>query len=259
MRRLIKSLCVAFIFCIFLHTNVFGNENGDTNNKDIFIVTAEEAGFYHISVTYSAVLGGGEILREIHVNGQVASGAEVVPFKRFFIDENTDWHNNLTGNQLYPPQVEVERSTSLTLVSRPGAPIAFWLEAGENIIEFVQLEGQIIITEPLVITPAAGRLTYAEYRQNYTHVPRASSEMIVIEAQQAAFKTSRSLYPRNDRTCPLVTPYHHTFITLNAIGGLSWRVPGQLIEWHVYVPAEGMYRIAIRYAQRDKRGFSSRI
>jgi len=35
-------------------------------------------------------------------------------------------------------------------------------------------------------------------------------------------------------------------------------VPGQRIEWVVDVPESGMYRVALRYVQREKRGFTSR-
>jgi len=244
---------IAFIFCIFLSQPVLAYSYESVS----FEVNAQAAGYYHISVRYEAVLGGGDILREVRVNGKTAPGAEVVEFRRFFVDENQDWRYS-EGNQLFPSQIEVVRAVDFTLAARPTIYLRFWLEAGSNTIEFMELEGEMIILEAPTITPAEDRLAYAEYRELHRGVSRSQSQMIEIQAQEAAYKTSRSLFPVNDRTCPLVTPYHHTNITLNAIGGLAWRVPGQVIEWNVYVPESGMYRVALRYAQRDKRGFSSR-
>lgn len=223
----------------------------------IFEVVAEEAGYHHISVHYMAVLGGGDILREVRINGEIAPGAEVITFSRFFVDENQDWMYQ-QGNQLFPTQVEVERAVHFTLAVNTAMYIPFWLNAGTNTIEFLELEGEMLILEPPTVTLATPRISYAEYLQLHSGASRYSGAMIVRQAQHAMYKTSRSLFPVNERACPLVTPYHHTYITLNAIGGQAWRVPGQLIEWQVYVPVSGMYRIALRYAQRDMRGFTSR-
>jgi len=245
----------AFIFCLSLSQAVLANSYEDSESFEIIV---DQAGYYHISVRYVAIPGGGDITREIRVNGEVALGAEVITFRRFFVDATTDWQYQ-QGNQLFPTQVEVERPVDFVLEARPALPIAIWLEAGRNTIEFMELEGYMTILEPPTAVPAMPRLTYAQYRQLHSGVPRASGEMIVIQAQHAAYKTSRTLIPQNDRTCPLVTPYHHTYITLNTIGGEAWRAAGQLIEWSVYVPQTGMYRIAIRYAQRENTGFSSRV
>ena len=244
---------IAFIFCIFLSQPVLA----DLYESVSFEVNVQTAGYYHIAVRYEAVLGGGEILREVRINGNTAPGAEVITFNRFFADENQYWRYQ-QGNQLFPSQIEVVRAVDFTLAARPTIYLRFWLDAGVNIIEFVELEGEIVILETPTVTPAMDRIKYAEYAQIHSAISRSQNEMIVIQAQEAAYKTSRTLFPINDRTCPLVTPYHHTYITLNAIGGFAWRVPGQIIEWNVYVPESGMYRVALRYAQRDRRGFSSR-
>ncbi|MCL2405246.1 MAG: extracellular solute-binding protein [Defluviitaleaceae bacterium] len=255
MRRNLKwCFGIALIYICFSQPAIVQAESNGYETVS-FTVTAQSAGYHHITVSYEAVLGGGEILREIRVNGN--PNAEVVEFRRFFVDQNQDWRY-IQGNQLFPSQVEVARAVDFTLAARPAIYLNFWLEAGINTIDFVTLEGEMTILDTPTITPATHRITYAEYAQLHSTIPRSSSEMIIIQAQEAAFKTSRSLFPINDRTCPLVAPYHHTYITLNAIGGWAWRVPGQLIEWDVYVPESGMYRVALRYAQRDKRGFSSR-
>jgi len=171
----------------------------------IFEVVAEEAGYHHISVHYMAVLGGGDILREVRINGEIAPGAEVITFSRFFVDENQDWMYQ-QGNQLFPTQVEVERAVHFTLAVNTAMYIPFWLNAGTNTIEFLELEGEMLILEPPTVTLATPRISYAEYLQLHSGASRYSGAMIVRQAQHAMYKTSRSLFPVNERACPLVTP-----------------------------------------------------
>ncbi|MCL1786378.1 MAG: extracellular solute-binding protein [Defluviitaleaceae bacterium] len=253
MKNLKWCLGIALVLCVVLGQQVLAQDYESTS----FEVQAAQAGYHFITVRYEAVLGGGDILREIRVNGETAPGAEVIIFRRFFEDENQDWRYQ-QGNQLFPSQIEIARAVDFTLSARPTIYIPFWLEAGANTIEFVELEGDMVILAPPTVTPAAPRMTYAEYSAFHSGTPRSRSGMLTIQAQEAAYKTSRTLFPVNDRTSPLVEPYHHTYIKLNAIGGAAWRVPGQLIEWNVYVPETGLYRVALRYAQRDARGFTSR-
>ena len=239
-------LCIAILF-FATKISVYAGES--------FTINVPSPGYYHIGVEYVAVPGGGDILYQIHINGEAVPN--VIPFRRFFVDENQNWRYQ-TGNQLFPAQVEVARHFQFTLGDRPTTPLDFWLEAGDNTIAFYPIQGLVEIVGQPVATPATPRLTYAQYAQLHTGTPRISGEMITIQAQHASYKTSRTLFPVNDRTDSLVYPYHPTYITLNTIGGWAWRVPGQLIEWEVDVPQSGMYRIALRYAQREKRGFTSR-
>ena len=222
-----------------------------------FEVHAGQPGYYHITINYAAVPGHGDILVEVRVGDETVPGAEAIAFARTFVDESDAWRTQ-QGNQVFPSQIEIERFSDFTLAATTARPISAWLEAGYNNLTFVVLEGDLVFDGEPTATLAETLPTYAEYNRQHANIQRIPSDMIVIQAQEAEYKTSAALFPVNDRTCPLVTPYHHTFITLNTIGGNAWRVPGQRIQWAVYVPEAGMYRIAIRYVQREKRGFSSR-
>ena len=220
-----------------------------------FTLYVDAPGYYHITLTYSTVPGRRDILSKVVVNGETIS--ETVAFRRFFVDATDAWRTQ-QGNQQIPTQVEVHRYIEFTLAERTATPLDIWLEAGANELTLVLTEGEIIFSGEPVVTPAQGLMSYAAYTQLHAGAARAPGEMIIIQAQEALYRTSPSLLPVNDRTDPLVTPYHPSYVVLNTIGGNAWRVPGQLIEWEVDVPVSGMYRIALRYAQREKRGFSSR-
>ena len=221
-----------------------------------FDIWADSAGYHHIRVNYAAEPGRADILANIIVNGYLA--ADTIPFMRFFADATDVWRTQ-EGNQQIPSQVEVTRYTSSILMSEPGVPVTLWLDAGLNSVVFTFIEGNVNFAEDPHAVQAQDFLTYAQYSQQHAGTPRSAGDMIIIQAQHATYRTSPSLFPINDRTCPLVTPYHPSNVVLNTIGGNAWRIPGQRIEWEVYVPVAGMYRIALRYAQREKRGFSSRI
>ena len=228
---------------------------GDVPEMD-FSVHVDTAGYYNLTINYAAVPGGRDILADVRVNGEVVYHA--LSFHRFFVDSNDTWRTQ-TGNQIIPSQVEITRYTDFTLGTDPARPLAIWLEAGNNDVVFVMNEGYITVQGDLVAEPARNLLTYSEYSALHSGAPRATSDMIVVQAQHARYKTSATLFPVNERTDPLLYPYHPSHIKLNAIGGFTWRTPGQRLEWEVEVPVSGMYRIALRYVQREVRGFTSRI
>ena len=254
--KLITGLLLMLFLAVSISTTVYA-DSSEYVRSESFEIQVSASGYYHILVNYAAVAGTGDILVETRVNGDVVTGAEVIAFARTFADESDAWRTQ-EGNQIFPSQIEIKRFTDFTLAASTARPISFWLEAGANNITFFITEGDIVFGGTPVAVPAEPLPTYAEYREKHANIPRFNGEKIVIQAQESAYKTAGALLPQNDRTCPLVTPYHPTYITLNTIGGPAWRVPGQRIEWSVYVAEAGLYRVALRYSQREKRGFSSR-
>ena len=252
-------VCMKFSVAILLVLFITGTEvrANDYSGYEIFSfeLTAEESGYYFLNINYAAIPGAGNILASLRINGTEIS--EIVSLHRFFADQDRGFLTQ-SGNQMFPTQTEIQRFTDRIFSLSPSRPLQFWLEAGVNSFEIIMIEGAVVLGDEPQIIPAVPLVSYAEYSANHANTARYNGEMLVIQAQLADFKTSRALRPENDRTCPLVTPYHHTYIVLNTIGGWSWRVPGQRIEWNVNVPESGMYRISLRYTQREKRGFTSR-
>ncbi|MCL2015458.1 MAG: extracellular solute-binding protein [Defluviitaleaceae bacterium] len=222
-----------------------------------FTVTAPQTGEFNITVNYIAQQGGGDIMFDVLVNGESVLNDMPIYFRRTFTDE-TDYWRFQEGNQMFPTQIEIERATNFTLSHRVDRPLAVNLNSGANTLTFVPIEGNIIINGEPQITPHQPLITYAEYQQLHNGAPRNPGGMITILAQEATYKSSPTLFPLNERSDPLVIPYHPSNIILNSIGGWAWRIPGQRLEWQVEVPQTGLYRIALRYAQRERRGFVTR-
>ena len=78
-----------------------------------------------------------------------------------------------------------------------------------------------------------------------------------IQGEDAAEKSSPSLFPLNDRSSPLSEPYDATYIVLNTIGGKYWKCVGDWIQWDVDVPQSGLYRIVVRFKQTEMKGLQA--
>ena len=254
-----KKLMPRFIIALFILIGTFAMQvrAEDAGLQQAFTVYATQAGYHHIQVTYEAMpIGRGDIIATLRI-GDNDPIDTLITFRRFFQNESDAWRYQL-GNQAAPRQLQAERATTQVLSYRAASPISFWLEQGSNTLIFDFLENEVRFVESPLAFPAEPMITYAQYQAQHAGVPRSTAAMQIIQAQDAVYRTSTALFPVNIRTCPLVTPYHPSRVVLNGIGGFSWRAEGQLIEWQVYVPVAGMYRIALRYLQIENRNFSSR-
>ncbi|MCL2407673.1 MAG: extracellular solute-binding protein, partial [Defluviitaleaceae bacterium] len=218
-------------------------------------IHVQTAGMYYIDVVYKTIPGGFSITRSVLINGQLPfREAGGIVWDRFFADANQN-HRLQERNQTFPRQVEQQIHRRTSMFSANGhvpERLMFRLDAGYNYVTFEAIEAPVYLHQ-IIITPAIPLPSYEEYLAFHegagaSRIASADADLRV-QGQDATLKTSPALFPINDRSCPLMEPYHFTFVRINAIGGAQWNVPRQLIEWQVYVPEAGLYRIAIRYKQ----------
>ncbi|MDR0555315.1 MAG: extracellular solute-binding protein, partial [Treponema sp.] len=223
----------------------------------------ETAGFYRLYIEYFPVESRGiPIERGVLINGETPFlGAERIAFPRVWGDAGPVRKDN-QGNEIRPSQTEKPRwegayfRDALGYVSEP---YLFYFEAGENSIV---LEG---INEPLVIRrfELKAPVPAKPYREYIAGIDRAGYQnqdnafAVKLQGETAARRSDPSLYPVYDRSSGETEPASADFITLNMIGGQSWRVAGQWIEWDFEVPGDGLYRISIKGRQNYNRGFVS--
>ena len=62
------------------------------------------------------------------------------------------------------------------------------------------------------------------------------------------------LYPVQDQSSPAITPYSAKELKNNSIGGNSWRLTGQWIEWEFDADADGFYNITLHSKQNFVKG-----
>ncbi len=234
-----------------------------SNSAVTYRFTLPKAGLYHILLTYKPVAGGSEIIRKLYINSESPfKEAEYITLKRYYRDRDQEYKKQ-TGNQAFPSQEEEELWSRTLLSSADGyitEPFAFYFKEGENTLTFEAVEAEIWM-DTIALVPAEPLPDYETYLKKLRGEGHGkyASEPVKIQAEDATLKSAPSLYPINNRTSPLTEPYHPSYIVLNTIGGYAWRIPGQMIQWDVDVPEEGLYKLAFKYKQASTRGtFSTR-
>lgn len=224
----------------------------EEGGKAAYTVEVPSAGTYAIRIRYTAQEGkGANIGFGLALDGEypypeMANLELPRLWKSVFLDDSVD------KNQRKPAEEEVVQENSVLLADNSGkynAPFTFPLSAGIHTLTIdVQTEKVSVEEIALVETKPLG--SYAEYAA--AHTEATASEPLTIEAERASLKSNKSILPLNDRTSPKTTPYHHSNVVYNSIGGDSWKMPGQWIEWTVQVEEAGLYCLDFRFKQSYK-------
>lgn len=228
-----------------------------------------EAGLYNIQLTYYPDTSSTQtILRNVYVNGQLPfDDCEDITINRLWVDDNKNWLMNTNGNQAAPTQVQGEGPAVAYIDSSDCDTLGnymFYFDKGENTITLESTQSVLGLAE-IALVPAAELLGYEDYLAlcksemdaEVISANNVADGAIIIQAEDAAVKSSSSLSPNNDRTSVKTQPYHSTYIVYNTIGGESWASAGQNISWNVDVDRAGLYKIGLRFKQSMNRGFYS--
>ncbi|MDR1686991.1 MAG: extracellular solute-binding protein [Clostridiales bacterium] len=228
-----------------------------------YSVSVPSEGMYNIYLEYFPVESRGvDIERAVVINGEVPFfGAETVRFERIWGDGGEVREDN-QGNELRPTQVEKPRWESSYVKDRMGyftEPYAFYLKPGENVIRINGVNEPLALRE-LTLTPVAKYQPYSEYAASVDTAKFQNTDtgfVQKVQGEAATNRSSASLYAIYDRSSGATEPSSVSTVKLNMIGGQSWRVAGQWIEWDFEVPEDGMYKLSFKARQNYNRGFVS--
>jgi hypothetical protein len=228
-----------------------------------YAVHVEKAGLYNVYIEYYPLPSRGiPIERSFKINGEIPFlGADRLNFQRVWGDAN-DVRQDNQGNEIRPAQVEKPRWDTAFFRDSLGystEPYEFYLDAGNNTI---RLEG---INEPAALrslclkapVPARDYRQYARGIDTGNYRNTIDGFMFKVQGEHAQRRSDPSLYAIYDRSSGATEPPSVAKIKLNMIGGQSWRVAGQWIEWEFFVPENGMYRFTVKGRQNYNRGFVS--
>ena len=221
--------------------------------------TAEQAGFYNITVHYYPVEGrGSAIEREMLVNGLLPyEEAREINFSRIWTNE-TDIQRDSHGNDIRPTQVESPAWMDKTVSDSMGyitEPLRIYLNAGENVLGFES------VREPMAIYSLT--LSHVSTEQSYTAVKSSyvakgyaatSGQIAKVQGEDAEYKSDPIIYPIYDRSSPQTESSDPAKIRLNTIGGDKWKSAGQWVKWKIHVDQTGLYRIAVKARQNIING-----
>lgn len=247
---------------------VYTNEQGLIEYE----VTINKTGWYYLSVNYIPVEGASaSIQRAFFIDGELPyQECASVEFDRVYqceikdgyTDQNgvelLNWEADNQGNDLKPALIETPEWIDSYLYDSEGyvtSELGFYLEAGTHTITVVALR------EPMMLRQMKlGQLdqvpTYAEKLKEWeaAGAADASAQTIRIEAENATKTSSQMLYPVQDQSSPAVYPSSAKELKNNSIGGNSWRLTGQWIEWEFDVEQTGFYNIQLFDKQNFVRG-----
>ena len=237
-----------------------------------FEVTIEEAGLYNISFVYYPVAGkNSDIQRSIFIDGELPfKEFSMVTFPRVWTSKvsqtvvNADgvpvkvWEKDNQGNDVKPGMTEIPEWQTRYAYDSEGyvtTPLAVYLTKGTHTISVVSVKEPMLIHK-LVLDHQADVPAYAEVKAAWdaAGAKDTSGKSILIEAEYASKTSSQMLYPTQDQSSPDVIPVSAKELLNNTIGGNSWRLVGQWIEWQFAVPESGYYQIALHDNQNFNRG-----
>ncbi|MDQ6422884.1 extracellular solute-binding protein [Paenibacillus sp. LHD-117] len=226
-------------------------------------IQVPESGLYHMSVLYYPIEGKSSgIERALLIDGELPfEEAAYLQFDRIWDNELEEVEQDNRGNDLRPRQVERPEWREALLKDVEGyyaEPFQFHFEAGKHTISFVS-EREPMVIKQLKLFRQEPAPTYEEALQAYNQAGARETQniLLTVQGEQAAAKSSPTLYPQTERSSPAVEPYSASKTRVNTIGGYNWRVPGQWIEWKIDVPETGLYKIAFKSQQNFVRGIYS--
>lgn len=237
-----------------------------------FEITVPESGYYDMSLVYYPVEGkNSAIQRSIFLDGQLPyAELDLVEFQRVWkmdaqaptADKNgvliRDWQSDNQGNNLKPGVVEAPEWLESYVYDSEGyitSQLALYLTAGEHTITITGLREPMLLRK-VIFSNTDARKDYDSVKAELdaAGVTNSSGQVIRIEAENASKSSSQMLYAQQDQSSPAVYPSSPKELLNNTIGGNSWRLNGQWIEWEFDVPESGYYNIAMFVRQNFMKG-----
>ncbi len=237
-----------------------------------FEVNVEEEGFYNLSLEYYPVEGkNSDIERSIFIDGELPyaelASTSFYRIWEFDVEKAAQtvngsvsylWEKDNQGNDNKPGMVEApEWITSYSYDSEGyvTSPLSVYLTGGVHTISLLSLREPMLIHQ-LILSNAEETKTYEQVKAQWDAAGAkvTSGQSIRIEGENASRTSSQMLYPIQDQSSPSVSPSSPKELLNNTIGGNSWRLVGQWIEWEFDVQQSGYYNISLYDCQNVVRG-----
>lgn len=220
--------------------------------------TLQTAGWYTIRVRY-AVMGssGSSAARGVQLDGKVPYfEADSLAFDRAFCNSGETRVNSI-GDEVRPSMEEVAGWQEITLRDQNGfyaTPLVFPLVAGEHTVTLTYLS-QTMAIAAVEILPYIPTESYAVVSAAYPNVK--GEGLLTFQAEDVMASTNDPVVRQQSAADPSVQPPSDGYRVYNTLGGNAWRQGGQTVNFTFSVPADGLYRIALRVMQSWNDGIAS--
>ena len=258
-----------------------GDESAEAENGQDGVMTSDagtvtwafsvaEDGFYNLKIGYIGLPGTtSDIQRRVLLDGEAPYNAlNQIVFKRLWRDEEIRLKNE---NEIRPNADEVYQEQTVFLEDydrRSGAPLLFYLTAGEHTLSFEAVKEPMEITA-LSFEAAPTVPAYAEALSAWKgagieplQTPLSGEAVIVCQAERREggtveiLKSSPSINVQKNYSDAALVPYHAWHTLYPTIGASSWSQPGDAIIWTVEAPKDGLYALTFKGRQTN-RGVTS--
>ncbi len=234
-----------------------------SNGEDSIIqwnLQIEKEGFYSILFDYCPLESRyAKIEYALYID-------DVVPFREAQTMTLTRaWENereiqsDSRGNHISPMQVPAlvfQKSYACDSEGIYNAPLRFYFSKGIHILR-MECRRSDFVLRSLILESKAEPPCYQEVASGYNMENTAEEVMLIIEGEDAAFKSDSTIVPIYDRGDPDTSPADPTLLLLNTIGGSKWQEIGQWIVWMMDIPEDGYYKISMRVRQNTVSGRNS--
>lgn len=221
----------------------------------------QQSGLYELSVLYYNVKdSGNDIERSLYIDGKIPySDAGNLVFSRTWRDKGEKSYSSSSGNEIRRSQEEVHVWTDVALRATTGYhddSLLFYLEKGAHSLTLKSVNESIVLNS-FTFYNSDEPLSYSEVKKQYEeegYNEVSAKHQVKVQGEDAAYKSSATLYAVEDRSSSMNEPYEMNKILLNCIGGTTWKYQGAWIEWEVDVPESGLYQLYIRAKQNYSSG-----
>lgn len=215
----------------------------------------ETAGYYWLAMDYQ-VSGEGLVTPEgeLLVDGQIAHAKlRRLSFPALWEDQEMGLLLDRYGHQR-PPLQQQKSGWIATALRDSGRlepqPLRIYLDSGEHRLSLRLHIGGLEIQNARLIAPSH-TLSYAEYASAHKKASQAENTLIVLQAEQPAYKNTTMVVPGHDPGVDAV-PYHTHQRLLNSIEEATWILAGDALYYRFEVEQTGLYHLAFKYKQTDK-------
>lgn len=220
-------------------------------------VNITEAGLYDLSLLYYPIKGkNAAIQRGVFIDGKLPySELALLEFQRVWVNGTEEWEKDNQGNDLKPTQVEAPQWMTSNLYDSEGYVtdnLSVYLDAGVHTITMISIREPMVLRK-IILGNSEKIAEYKTVLSTY-NASEYSGETIEIQAEYANRKSSQMLYPQQDSNSPEVSPYSAKCLLNNIVGGGSWSMPGQWLEWDFEAPEDGLYEITLHAKQSYVKG-----
>lgn len=235
-------------------------------------IDIKNAGFYDISLTYFPIEGkNSEIQRSFFIDGELPyDELALVEFSRVWSNNITEtylnedgiltkkWEKDNQGNDLKPSLYETPEWITSYLYDSNGYVVnqlSVYLTEGVHKISMLSLKEPMLLRR-ITLNNSAEVVNYETKKAEWDamNAKDTSGILVRVEAENVTKTSSQMLYPRQDQSSPAVYPSSTKELLNNTIGGNSWRLVGQWMEWNFEVPESGYYNIGLYTKQNFVRG-----